>query len=604
MACLIWLPLQGTLDNLGIADVSIEGLNLTANNQGILGQCYSWNGSNSYVKITDNTGGAVGGLNDVLKGAASPYTMCCWYCTADTNRIIWFGDFSTENGLGINWELYAKSNSSALRYYWAGAPDRNCGPSTWWMFDNKWHHAAIAYDGTKTYFYKDGIQVGTDTYTYSQKKKTSGYWLLGRDGRTGGTAYSGQFNDFRIYDQCLSEKEIHEIAKGLILHQMLDYKNPNMLSPTARFGPGNNGSTGQLLSNYSCTLVSDTNSVRASNNRISQLGFNGSTGPYTFSCDVKSNATGAIDFDFCDASSYRLNVSTPNEWYHVVYSSTVSNYNTSNNYNGFLDAYIMPTVKGQVFTFKNLKVEEGSHATEMCDKTINPDIFYDSSGYCHDGIRRYTGNGKLEPFTPSPRYKAATRVVNGNVSNNSTDFSCIRIELELNYIPSFTLAWWQRKENSNAGGILMTSNREGSPTAQDGLEYAHTTLHQRDGGMDMRTIDNSGTEVEGKVVPQAGWNNNNQVWEHYVVTWDGSNAKAYKDGVLKSTTAITGYSTVPFKYLYLGHTGAGGVIRKAIISFSDVRWYVTALSAADVKELYEMSMEIDSNNNIIPRILT
>jgi hypothetical protein len=47
-------------------------------------------------------------------------------------------------------------------------------------------------------------------------------YYLGRDSRTGTTAFNGRLNDFRIYDHALSEKEVKEIAKGLILHYKLD----------------------------------------------------------------------------------------------------------------------------------------------------------------------------------------------------------------------------------------------------------------------------------------------------------------------------------------------------------------------------------------------
>lgn len=57
MACVLWLPLRGNLENYGTADVKIEGYNLTNDAFGILGSCYSFNGQDSYIRVTDNGGG-------------------------------------------------------------------------------------------------------------------------------------------------------------------------------------------------------------------------------------------------------------------------------------------------------------------------------------------------------------------------------------------------------------------------------------------------------------------------------------------------------------------------------------------------------------------
>ena len=45
---------------------------------------------------------------------------------------------------------------------------------------------------------------------------------LGRDSRTGSTAFLGKMNDIRVYDHCLSPKEVKEISRGLCLHYKLD----------------------------------------------------------------------------------------------------------------------------------------------------------------------------------------------------------------------------------------------------------------------------------------------------------------------------------------------------------------------------------------------
>ena len=41
-------------------------------------------------------------------------------------------------------------------------------------------------------------------------------------GTASGTYLNGFLNDVRIYDHCLSDKEVEEISKGLVLHYKLD----------------------------------------------------------------------------------------------------------------------------------------------------------------------------------------------------------------------------------------------------------------------------------------------------------------------------------------------------------------------------------------------
>ena len=56
--------------------------------------------------------------------------------------------------------------------------------------------------------------------------------------------YYGDMNDFRIYDECLSKEQIHQISQGLILHYPLNsgYGNENLLIGTNKFNDSGNAS--------------------------------------------------------------------------------------------------------------------------------------------------------------------------------------------------------------------------------------------------------------------------------------------------------------------------------------------------------------------------
>ena len=51
MSLRVWLPLNGTLENKGLDNVTVTNSGATVDNNGKIGKCYSFDGS-SYIKIT------------------------------------------------------------------------------------------------------------------------------------------------------------------------------------------------------------------------------------------------------------------------------------------------------------------------------------------------------------------------------------------------------------------------------------------------------------------------------------------------------------------------------------------------------------------------
>ena len=105
---------------------------------------------------------------------------------------------------------------------------------------NEWHHLCFTYKNTESKLYIDGTlrYTGTNAGSY----KTSHNLTLGaRSNSANGAGSSfyypmeGYLNDFRLYDHCLSAKEVKEISQGLVLHYKLDdmmRSNENLL-PTS-----------------------------------------------------------------------------------------------------------------------------------------------------------------------------------------------------------------------------------------------------------------------------------------------------------------------------------------------------------------------------------
>ena len=53
MGLQIWLPLNGSLENQGLSNYTVINNGATIDNNGKIGKCYSFNGSNNDLKITN-----------------------------------------------------------------------------------------------------------------------------------------------------------------------------------------------------------------------------------------------------------------------------------------------------------------------------------------------------------------------------------------------------------------------------------------------------------------------------------------------------------------------------------------------------------------------
>ena len=84
-------------------------------------------------------------------------------------------------------------------------------------------------------------------------------------------------------------------------------------------------------------------------------------------------------------------------------------------------------------------------------------------------------------------------------------------------------------------------------------------------------------------------------WHHFVMVGDGSSNKLYMDGelygVAKTYKGITGNTIVINGWDSDTSYKTNGYI-------SDFRIYSTALSASDIKELYNISASVDKNGNM------
>jgi hypothetical protein len=171
-------------------------------------------------------------------------------------------------------------------------------------------------------------------------------YYLGRDARTGATAFNGKLNDVRIYDHALSAKEVEEIAKGLVLHYKLDNNgmgNPNLAKNSNTDSTSSNvwtlsmatgGTTKTIITDNGVHCVQITRNDTAqsgwrymSYNNFDRTAIKTDT-YYTASFDIKSNYAGTISFtglvnsnatNYMTGSDRIVNCNTvyANAWSHI-----------------------------------------------------------------------------------------------------------------------------------------------------------------------------------------------------------------------------------------------------------------------------------------------
>lgn len=67
MALQVWLPLNGNLNNQGLADITVTNNGATVNDSGKIGECYYFNGS-SYIAVD----------TDFSNYSTTSCSLSCW----------------------------------------------------------------------------------------------------------------------------------------------------------------------------------------------------------------------------------------------------------------------------------------------------------------------------------------------------------------------------------------------------------------------------------------------------------------------------------------------------------------------------------------------
>ena len=597
MGLQVWLPLTKDLHNQGLNQVSFTTAGATYGaTTGKVGGAYSFDGTDDRIYANNIS------LNN------SAMSACCWvklnnFTSSSYPYIFALG--SNTGGTGIQIGLSVWQSDSKIHLVGNGSePSSEYTPPL-----NTWIHLCITIQGAITKLYVNGELTNTQTNANSPKTQTC-LCLGARSNSTSGAGsafsypMSGYINDFRLYDNCLSEKEIKEISKGLILHYPLNrqgWGQENLVLNSGCFtsvsGWTNNQNTTISLDNNELKVVLNQTSSTPGIKTVNTINF--SAGTYTASILVKitnRSGTNKIYFPF-----YLYNGSTTvysgqptvlkqyGDYLYEKATFTVSE--TINN----TTLYILQSSpeNGETWYIKWVKIEKGSIATPWCPNSfdalymtmnLNSNIEYDGSGFQNNGIRN--GNFTWDTDT-AILYDVSTRFLGNNTSSG------VAIYYHDISIPNdaFTFGGWFKIISSVGGGsaeyIICLNNNSYSGDIQFCLLHRNNTL-----SVIVNTIEYSVRSLSL------------DTWYHVMVSYDGTNAKTYINGVLANTTAVSNRYIANNLILGARSNSVNGTTQQyySNVKMQDMRVYVTALSEKDIKSLYQNSAYIDDNNIIYGQI--
>lgn len=582
MALRVWLPLNGTLENKGISNFSIAGTP-TYYASGKLGQAFKCQGSTN-IDFT------VPELVGVKK-----YSICLW---------IYMESQSAQNG---NWlACFRAYTQSGTIFYCSGTPSNSTNvvifannEKDMWSGNmsrailDGWHHTTITSDGSKVILYIDGVEVQSNI-TANDGSLTGRIMLL-----NGSYAY---LNDLRIYDHCLSPKEVKEISQGLILHYKLNSQYGlgliNKYSSEYSIGKGDSYSDGYT--------VTKNNDGEGYNYSFSYTGTGSDTWPYirfpNFTFTAGKTYIWQLKVRVNSCSNYALNARQArmnNDWersfgqvvnaslvgkgwkeYYVLQVLNEKSTRSGTEYttNPCLELY-PPSLKaeGTVYTanfdIKDVMICETDHYIPFIDNNLGCNYVVDSSGYGNDGIV----TGSFTPESDSCRYDVSTKSLNG------TDY--IKSPLSLVDVQSFTCSFWVKPSSSNGGYSIVASNCN-NPSS--GFWISTNCESHALWFYNSAYADTAATSMS------------NDNWHHCVIVCNNKTFSMYIDGIqqtLNRTTSSSKTITINNLSIFNSYTGTSWNTKR-YGNISDFRFYATALSAEDILDLYHTPANIDNLQNI------
>lgn len=590
----IWLPLNNSYENRGIdgSPVTTGGVFETPGKL----SAYCWR-SSARISVP------------YTYGSTERLSVCMWIkpnsASAWTSIFGWGNTSTRQNRIEVN-------ANAGTTYYFFGSNDClvNSNLIVAENFTNAvWHHFAMVADGTKVRFYLDGALAKT----INQRSQVSATFDGTNTFYFGGYSdnYNGYYNDVRVYDHALSQKEVAELAKGLMIHYTLD--NPyttglyNFYSGTNARGDSSGGS-------FTKTKLAGEDGY---NFKLTRTGTGGNSWPslsfpgisrtkftagkkYTWSAKVRCHKWTSGSFTLRNAIASNdytnggVNVCTTSladgQWHQYSRTITLTEgmkigstfyYLTEAAYNASTEtakAYMSPrvefyssnqngdgTVYDMDFDVKEVQLIESDSFPGWVDNTMASNTVRDNTGRGNDAAC----SGSVTTATGSPRNLRAFQFTGGAclwpvpdpIKSTTTEFT-ISLWFKTTTVSATQCIWNGRTTTGAAVAIFIINSS-------------------------LRIDDSNQTTVNPSLAANT--------WYHLAVTWkSGGNKVIYLNGEQKTSVAA-GTLSKSNTLASIGRSSSADYLNTSNYfsgQMSDFRIYATALTAAQIKELYNAPISV------------
>lgn len=591
MSLVVWLPLNGNINNQGLSGATFNYVNnngaLSVNNSGKIGKCYERTASAKADTLRSSTTFTFG--EDI--------SMCCWAYVSGTigdtaNGLVTNHSHVDNTGVGITVKQVSASDYRISCNTGTGSNRTYCTYYGTTNIKNAWHHLCLTYnkskkqlklwvDGKAEYTLSNYINASKSDYIDIFNWSTTYY-------TSGDFRPTCKLNDVRIYDHCLSPKEIKEIAKGLVCHYELKTStNENFILESNKV-TGGSASSG-ITRSYDSEGYLKVVSVAGNGNWCS-LFFNKDSNTnignklkvgdsYTISVDVKVDEGTKLPTLFINGGNSYKELKGDiilGKWVQCYYTSTWNtpgtDYGNISLHLGFGDAI-------GTYHFRNFKLEKGTKPTfwspapeDSLYSTLGyvDTTEYDCSGFCNNGIKK----GTISWNGDTARYNSCYKLTSGNTGITTPNFT-----FEL--MPQGTVSLWINRHSTDStwrNYLFFANSFNWVGNTADFIIYGSTGTQAI--VMDCCSNTFSFTPDLNK-------------WYLYTLTWNFNTktAKFYIDGELKQTSTNNRIGT-EYAEKHNSHYVGANDSTATDFSISDFRLYATALSDTDIKELYNTPISL------------
>ena len=476
--------------------------------------------------------------------------------------------------------------------------------------DSIWYHVCVVANDSaaKVRWYINGIQKVVQNYNGGH---LNGYGYFGEADKV-----NGGLQDVRFYNHALSVKEVKELAKGLVIHLPLDWgANPNMIKNSYTWMNKNTTAANTNSCTVTKSVIEDdyapcryvykcvmTNPNDA--NKGSVGGFFNYTAQgialtdltegetYTYSFWAKADSANTSDISLSENSvcegQTKLsvtgfgNLSTSWRKHTVTFQWTKTTGLTACFY------VTIPANSTQTYYLCGIKLEKGSKATPYIPNV--EETAYTMGGYASKYYQDCSGYNRNVTISGTGISNAEGAPRGTGTNWNGTGRIYINKGFPIGTTTSFTINTWVKVKSGATqtvyNDVLAFYSKNNSGTAGvTRLEFTNT----------------AGTNLSwfGNLSDGGGFCNYTitaGTWTMLTLVSDGTTLKNYKDGVLvKTYTPSSSYNA----WQSTGDAHVGDqVLGNVYYDQADFRVYATALSADDIKELYQVSAQIDKTGKI------